>query len=140
MTQTFLPIRKNYDFNKFVNLACQNLILLQCFSTCKTYLSPQNTVLARTKVSGTRETKGEKKWRQMDSVNITGLHQISRENTPSVNLQLKKNRLIQQRMAVGISKKKTIFFSLTEHSARTKHVLPPARVERKRPLSPPTIP
>jgi hypothetical protein len=27
MTQTFLPIRTNYDFNKFVNLACQNLIL-----------------------------------------------------------------------------------------------------------------
>jgi hypothetical protein len=24
MTQTFLPIRTNYDFNKFVNLACQN--------------------------------------------------------------------------------------------------------------------
>jgi hypothetical protein len=65
MTQTFLPIRTNNDFNTFVNLACQNLILLQCFSTCKTYLSPQNTVLAPTKVSGTRETKGEKKWRQM---------------------------------------------------------------------------
>jgi hypothetical protein len=26
MTQTFLSIRTNYDFNKFVNLACQNLI------------------------------------------------------------------------------------------------------------------
>jgi hypothetical protein len=84
--------------------------------------------------------KGKKSGAKWDSVNITGLHQISRENTPSVKLRLKKKRLIQQRMAVGISKKKTIFFSLTEHSARTKHVLPPARVERKRALSPPTIP
>jgi hypothetical protein len=119
MTQTFLPIRTNYDFNKLVNLACQNLILLQCFSTCKTYLSPQNTVLARTKVSGTRETQGEKNGAKWDSVNITGLHQTSRENTPSVNLRLKK-RLIQQRMAVGISKKKTRCFEQnTLHAQNT---------------------
>jgi hypothetical protein len=31
MTQTFLPIRTNYDFNKFVNLACQNLIFTMLF-------------------------------------------------------------------------------------------------------------
>jgi hypothetical protein len=31
MTQTFLPIRTNYDFNKFVNLACQTLIFTMFF-------------------------------------------------------------------------------------------------------------
>jgi hypothetical protein len=31
MTQTFLPIRTNYDFNKFVNLARQNLIFTMLF-------------------------------------------------------------------------------------------------------------
>jgi hypothetical protein len=42
-----------------VNLACQTLIFTM-FPTCKTYLSQQNTVLARTKISGTREKKGNK--------------------------------------------------------------------------------
>jgi hypothetical protein len=66
MTQTFLPIRTNYDFNKFVNLACQNFIFTMLFYMQNIpNLSQQNTVLARTKISGTRETKREKKWRQM---------------------------------------------------------------------------
>jgi hypothetical protein len=41
-----------------------------------------------TQPRATEKTKGKSgaKW---DSVNITDLHQISRENTPSVNLRMK---------------------------------------------------